>query len=198
MNKLDLLVEYKKYRWFFTSSDKLVIGGKNSLQNDLLLKSVKQHDKDFIVLHTSSPGSPFSVILSPISDVNSQDIEECAIFTASFSKAWKSGKKKALVDVFSSSQLYKIKSMKEGTWGVKGKIKRIPVNLALVLTTQKGILRAVPPLTISNKKKIHLTIVPGSIDKKDISTKIQLELNKDLKEEELLSALPAGGIKIIK
>ena len=33
-------VEYEKYRWFFTSSDKLVIGGKSSKQNEEIMKSL--------------------------------------------------------------------------------------------------------------------------------------------------------------
>ena len=30
--------DYKKYRWFFTSSDNLVIGGKSAEQNEEIMK----------------------------------------------------------------------------------------------------------------------------------------------------------------
>ena len=134
--------DYKKYRWFYTSSGKLVVGGKSSSQNDELIKKLKAAKRNFIVMHTSSPGSPFSVILSD--DIDIKDKKECAVFTACFSRAWKQRKKRAKVDIFTFSQLYKLKEMKTGTWGVKGKVQRVIVGLSLVLTKQNSSLRAVP------------------------------------------------------
>jgi hypothetical protein len=189
------MIDYKRYRWFFTSSGKLVIGGKSAEQNDSLLNILKEEDADYILMHTSTPGSPFSVILEDIKDVSREDIEECAIFTGCFSKVWKSGKTKALVDIFKLSQLYKDKTMKQGTWGVAGDVEEHSVKLQLVLTKQKGILRAVPEQTAETKL---VKILPGTIKKEDISAKLELELGKSLDEEELLSALPSGGFKIIK
>src|SRR3989338_3273146 len=97
-------IDYKKYKWFFTSSKKLVVGGKSSEQNDELLKSLKQTKKDYIVTHTSTPGSPFCAILEDIKKVSERDIEETAIFTGCFSRAWKSRKRNATIDIFYLSQ----------------------------------------------------------------------------------------------
>ena len=85
---------YQRYRWFFTSSEKLVIGGKNALQNEEILRKLKTQRQDFKVMHTVEPGSPFAVILTDSKSLKNSDIEECAIFTASFSRAWRSQKKK--------------------------------------------------------------------------------------------------------
>lgn len=189
--------EYKKYRWFITSSKKTVIGGRSAEQNDSLLSELKSEKKDFWTLHTSAPGSPFAVILADIKEVTEEDLQQAAVFTASFSKAWKEGKKKALVDIFKLSQVYKAEKMKSGTWGVKGPIHRISVFLELVLTKQKGVLRAVPSSAVSEKQVI-IKLVPGKIDKQAIVPKLALELNQNFKQEELLSALPAGGIKPIR
>ena len=188
-------IDYKKYKWFFTSSKKLVVGGKSSEQNDELLKSLKQTKKDFIVMHTSTPGSPFCVILEDIKRVSERDIEETAIFTGSFSRAWKSRKRNATIDIFYLSQLFKDKNMKMGTWGIKGKVKRKVVALELVLTKQEGKLRAVPEITA---RKHLLKIIPGKIDKKDMLLKLQIELDEHFSAEEILSALPAGGIAIVR
>jgi len=182
-------MEYKKYRWFYTSSDKLVVGGKNASQNDELLKRLKEYGKKYWVMHTSHPGSPFCAIISE--KTSKKDLEECAIFTGCFSKAWKMRKRKTEVDIFKLSQISKKDGMKIGTWGVKGKIKTIEVNLKLVLVKQKGIYRAVPEKT-SNK---GLKISPGKIDKKDMLIKLAVELG-EVDKDELMSALPAGGIKI--
>jgi hypothetical protein len=149
-----------------------------------------------MVMHTTSPGSPFTVILSPISNVSKQETKECAVFTGCFSQAWKSGKKSAEIDIFSSDQLYKSNTMKEGMWGVKGKIERENVILRLALIYQKDTLRAVPELSVKSKKDSLLTIVPGKTNKKDLFNRIDKSVHKFILDE-FLSALPAGGSKII-
>ena len=189
------LESYKKYRWFFTKSKKLVAGGKSAIQNEELIKSLKKQDTDLIVMHTSSPGSPFAVIISPINKVLESDLEQTAVFTACFSRDWRDGKEKSTVDIFKLSQLYKDKKMKIGTWGVKGDIQHKKVELELVLTTQKETLRAVPPST-PEKKSILLNILPGKIDKRSIVPKMALELHEEFNQEAILSALPPGGVKI--
>lgn len=190
--------DYKKYKWFYTSSGKLVVGGKSSTQNDELLLSLKRTKKDYLVMHTSSPGSPFSIILAEIAEVTEKDIQETAIFTGCFSRKWKELSKQAQVDIFSLSSLHKTKSMKSGTWGVKGKVDKKIVNLELVLTIQEDKLRAVPELSVKNKKNILLKIRPGKMDKTEMLPKFQVVLKDHFSQEDLLSALPAGGVKIVK
>lgn len=189
------LIGYEKYRWFFTSSGKLVVGGKSALQNDELLRKLKNSNCDYLVMHTSSPGSPFSVIISD-EKISQSDKDETAIFTGCFSRAWREMKKTATIDIFSLSQLYKTEKMKIGTWGVKGEVKRINVSLELALTKQKGKLRAVPEK--SAKKNILLKIKPGKLNKKDALPKLQIEISESLNHDELLSALPTGGIAILR
>jgi hypothetical protein len=183
---------YRKYRWFFTSSNKLVIGGKSAQQNEELLKKIK--NKNYVIMHTSTPGSPFAVIVSNKKPTK-EDLEEAAIFTACFSQQWKQGKKKTHVDIFLSPQLYKLKLMKIGTWGVKPPIKRKAASLELVLTLQKGKLRAVPEKSV---KKHLLKIRPGKTDKTKMAEKIQEVLDNKFSKEEILSALPSGGVSIVK
>ena len=49
------------------------------------------------------------------------------------------------------------------------------------------------------EQNIHVVeYAPGTIKKEDISAKLELELDNSFDEEELLSALPSGGFKIIK
>jgi hypothetical protein len=186
---------YEKYRWFLTSSKKLVIGGKSAEQNDELLKKLKSEGEDYIVMHTSSPGSPFSVVLAEKNKINSEDLEQTAIFTACFSKAWKQKKKTVIVDIFSLSQLGKTKQMKTGTWGVLGKAQKKTVALELVLTKQNNKLRAVPEKAA---KSFFLKIIPGKIDKTQMLVKLQVEIPESFSEQEFLSALPSGGISIRK
>jgi len=194
---LEEFKDYQKYKWFFTSSGKLVIGGKSSLQNDELLKKLKRSTQDYMVMHTSSPGSPFSIIMSPIKEVSQTDIEQAAIFTGCFSRAWREKKRLAQIDIFNLSQLYKSKLMKQGTWGVKGAIQRKVVELGLVLTIQEGKLRAIPEIG-AKKKDILLKIKPGKTDKQAMLPKFHVILPDGFNQEEILSALPAGGVSILK
>jgi len=192
---MEFMKDYQKYRWFYTGSGKLVVGGKSAAQNDWLLKLLKTLEYEYIVMHTSEPGSPFSVLISDIKKVTKKDLEETAIFTACFSKAWKSNKKEVSIDIFKLSQVYKGKDMKEGTWGVQGNIEKIKVPLQLSLVRQKGILRAVPK---SAAKNPIINISPGNIEKKDVAAKLELEIDKVFNQEELSSALPSGGFKFSK
>lgn len=188
------MINHKKYKWFYTKSGKLVVGGKNAESNDSLLRELKNMDKDLVVMHTKSPGSPFCAILCDVTEVNPSDIQECAIFTGCFSKAWKNGLKKTNVDMFHLSQLNKSPKMKSGTWSVTGKIQTHVVDLKLVLIMQEKAIRAVPEIT-AKKKDILASIVPGKIDKNEI---VKESMFMELDKEQLLSALPAGGIGIIK
>ncbi len=179
-------VEHEKYRWFVTSSRKLVIGGKSAEQNEFLVGELLKSGKNYVVLHTKQSGSPFSIIQSE--KVNEKDIDEAAIFTACFSRAWRSKAKKVVVDIFRASELYKNKGMKAGTFGVKKKIKSKTVELKLYFAKQKGKLRAVP------MKRGKLIIVPGNISKEKIARQISGKFNVSHQEAEM--ALPTGGSKI--
>src|SRR3989344_2615346 len=178
-----LLKNYKKYRWFYTSSGKLVIGGKTAVQNDELLHQVTMSTDPYLVMHTTEPGSPFCVILTDLKKITKSDREECAIFTGCFSRAWREAKKEAAVDIFLSSQVHKKKGMKTGTWGVETKFERVRVLLKLSLTRQEGVLRAVPSSSISKKDTI-IVLCPGSLDKRDLLPKLELELDQQFVQEE--------------
>ncbi|MBX4212255.1 NFACT RNA binding domain-containing protein [Candidatus Pacearchaeota archaeon] len=190
--------DYQKYRWFYTSHGNLVIGGKSAMQNDELLSRAQSLKKDFIVMHTQDPGSPFSIILAPVAKVSQEEYEECAIFTGCFSRAWRAGNKTASIHIFKLSQLAKDSKMKSGTWGVIGPIKKTTVDLRLILTNQKGVLRAVPDITLKDKKAGLLVLSPGKISKQDMPLKIELELDTPYSQEEVLSALPTGGFRILR
>lgn len=186
------MIDYKKYKWFFTKSGKLVVGGKSAESNDALLSELKNMKKELIVMHTKSAGSPFCAIIASIDTLNKSDIDECAVFTGCFSRAWKEEKKSTVVHMFKLSQLSKEGDMKSGTWAVKGAVKDINVNLELVITKQNNIVRAVPKQTVS-KDEIIAFAYTGKIDK----TKVKIGSIK-VDKEQLIAALPAGGVKIEK
>ncbi|MFH0831647.1 MAG: NFACT RNA binding domain-containing protein [archaeon] len=186
---------YEKYRWFFTSSGKLVVGGKNAVQNEEVMNfHIENND---LIMHTEAPGSPFAILKSgKAADCN--DIEETSVFCASFSRAWRQGKKRAEVHIFSKEQVSKEKSQKQGTFTILGKIRKAKAELRLAISIQKGKLRAVPETAAD---EIFCIIKPGVIPKdktaREIS-KILREQEVKVSTDEILNSLPSGKFKIEK
>jgi hypothetical protein len=185
--------EYLKYRWFFTSLGKLVVGGKSAEQNEDIMKKRLDTQDNFVVMHTSSPGSPFTLIKNP----SKQDLDEMAIFTACFSQQWKQGNSEAEVDIFTTEQISKNQKMKTGTFGVTGKIQRKKARLELALEFQKGKLRAVPRSVV---KKPFVILLPGKLDK-ETATQQLVKVIKDrfnyiMSKDEIMAAIPAKDIEI--
>ena len=183
-------IDYKKFRWFFTSGNLLVIGGKSAEQNE---ETIPLAEKNDIILHTKLPGSPFCIIKTQGNKISEQDLREAATFCACFSQQWKNYKKNIEIHIFSPGQIFKDKRAKTGTFNVIGKVKTITVNLELYLTIQENKLRAVPETAA--KEKLIL-IRPGKINKEKFANILKAKLkekNLNFSEEEILSAIPSGG-----
>lgn len=187
-------MDYKKFRWFFTKSGKLVYGGKSAEQNEEIVASLLKENKNLVVMHTRIPGSPFAIIESSLKKVNESDLEECAIWCGCFSRAWRTGLKKTQIDVFSSMQIVKKKGMKSGTFAVAGPIDKKNVELRLFSCFQNDVLRFVPEKTLTNKTKETICITPGKITKEKLAEDIAKRL--ELKKESVLNALPSGAFRI--
>lgn len=111
-----------KFREFETSSGKKVLAGKDSRSNEELVKQIKKNED---VFHTTASGSPFVNIKS--SKTDDKERKEAAIFCAAKSQDWRNNKSDIEVHWFKGKDIYKIKGMKEGTFGVK-KFKIIKVK----------------------------------------------------------------------
>lgn len=199
--------DYRSYRWFYTSSGKLVVGGKSSEQNELVLKNFLKPGR--VVMHTSKPGSGFMIILDEES--SKKDLDECAVFCGCFSKQWKNLKNslsKIDVDIFKGEYVYKMKGMGKGTFGVKEKEKTVKIKPELVLVIQKGKLRAVPKIGFGNKKKkigngqseVLGEIKPGKMSKEEaaekIAKKIRDKFNYPISKDEIMQAIPSDKIGV--
>ncbi|MEK6872366.1 MAG: NFACT RNA binding domain-containing protein [Nanoarchaeota archaeon] len=193
--------DYRKYRWFFTSSGTLVVGGKSDEQNEIVFNHFLK--KGYYVMHTSSPGSPFMIIQSD--NPTSEDKEETAIFCACFSKQWKrlkNEKEKVAVDIFRAEQLYKNRLMKKGSFGVNGEKKTIVVTPALILIFQKGKLRTIAKTKQTVKKggEVLAEIKLGSLTKEQACEKIARRLKETyqfpVSKDEIMAALPSDKMSV--
>lgn len=193
VRKLNQEKDYKNYRWFFTSNNVLVVGGKSDGQNELVIRNFLK--PDYTVMHTSAPGSSFMIIQSD--KPTKKDLDETATFTACFSKQWKTGKGNIEIDIFQGSQVYKVKAMKLGTFGVKGDKESVKVKPELKLIIQKGKFKAVPN---SGKEAVLVELKRGKLSKEDaaekIAKKIRDEFHLPVHKDEIMQAIPSDKLGV--
>ena len=76
---------FERYKWFFTSSGKMVISGRDAHTNDNI---VKKHLKDDdVYVHAEIHGAP-SVILKEGKNAAPEDLREACLYALAQSKAW--------------------------------------------------------------------------------------------------------------
>jgi len=110
-----------KFRESKTSSGKVILLGRNAENNEELISQAGQNE---VILHTAKPGSPFCNIKADEKDVMKGDIYEAAVFCARYSQDWRDNHQDVEVHVFLGKDIYKDKTMKLGTFGVR-KFKKI-------------------------------------------------------------------------
>jgi len=209
-SEIDYLVKkpkkkwYEKYRWFFTSDDYLVIGGRDASSNEKIYrKYLEPHD---LVFHTDFPGSPLTIIKrkedTPIPE---NSISEAAVFVASFSRAWKENWGVADVFYVDPDQVSKSPPSGEflprGSFMISGKknfIKNVKTKLSIGLTFKEmedtiGEYEQIlypqvicgPPNPIKQQSELFLELKParGGCSKGNLAKTIKKEFIQMAKED---------------
>ena len=117
------------FRKLTTRQGTLILAGRNAKNNEELIEQVK---KDEVVLHTKESGSAFVNIKGK---PQSGDIKQAAIFCARYSQDWRDNKKDVEVHKFKGADVFKLKAMKLGTFGVK-KFRKIKIRKEDILKCQ--------------------------------------------------------------
>ncbi len=78
---------YEKFRWYISSDGFLVVAGKDTVSNEVLIK--KYTSQEDVVFHAEITGSPFVVIKAEGKPISEQALREAGEFAASFSRAWR-------------------------------------------------------------------------------------------------------------
>ena len=205
---------YEKYRWFISSEDILIIGGRNSDDNDEIFK--KYIEKRDIIFHTDTPGSPLVVLKSNGKTFTEKTLLEASIFCVSYSNSWK--QKLASSDCYwiHSNQISKTPEsgeyIKKGSFIIRGKknyFNNIKLELAIGIQIEDYTRVIGGPIdSIKNKCKIYYKIIPGKYNLNDISKKLyKLFQNhildkKFLKEiaspEKISLFIPSGETDVIE
>jgi len=188
---------FEKFRWFSSSDGFLIVGGKDSTSNEVLVK--KHSEPSDLVFHSDIQGSPFVLVKSEDADVSDYAKKEAAEFTAAYSKAWSSGL--ATVDVYAirpdqvSKQPPTGEYLPKGSFAVYGKREwfrdvelKIAIGVQMDKENETSKVLAGPVMPVRKQTDYFVTIKPGD--------KQAYELAKEMKNKILIKATPEDKVWI--
>ncbi len=165
---------YEKFRWFTTSDGFLVVAGKDTVSNEVLIK--KYTKMEDVVFHAEITGSPFVVIKTEGKDPSEETLKEAAEAAASYSRAWRENAGTADVYWVKVDQLSKSgpsgESVPHGAFFVVGKrnwYKNTPLRIAVGVTLgeEAGFVGG-PVNSVKAKTKTYVVVQPGCYQGKEL------------------------------
>ncbi len=186
---------FEKFRWFLTSDDMLVVGGRDATSNEIVVK--KHTDKHDLVFHTELPGSPFMILKTEGNKPSEQSIKETAIFTADYSKAWKAGRTTADIFYVNPDQVTKEAPSGEhigkGSFMIYGKKTILhPVLELFIGKMDDEKIMTGPKSAVEKHCKKFIEIIPGREKTSAVAKKVRKLLDAD-DLDELIRKIPPGS-----
>jgi predicted ribosome quality control (RQC) complex YloA/Tae2 family protein len=181
---------FEKFRHFTTSDGFLVVAGKDTVSNEVLIKKyTKQEDAAF---HAEITGSPFVVIKADGKPISEQALREAAEFAASFSRAWRENVGTADVYWVKVDQLVKSgpsgESVPHGAFFVVGKrnwYRNTPLRVAVgVILGEETKFVGGPVDSVKAKTKNYIVILPGDHQGKEMLQLVMRSLTLKLSKED--------------
>ncbi len=202
---------YEKFRWFFSSDGFLVVGGRDAVSNEVLVK--KYAEEGDVVFHADIPGAPFVVVKLGGKPLSEDTAKEAAEFAASYSRAWR--EKLGAVDVYwvKPSQLSKEappgQYLSKGMFMVRGLrnyLRGVALSAAVGIERIEDGARVIggPVSAVKKRAEAYVELIPGKTPSgrlaKEIRAKLCERAPRDLKElvkrleiEEIQRFIPPGG-----
>ena len=189
---------YEKFHWFISSEDFLVIGGKDATSNEIVVK--KHTDPGDIIFHTDIAGSPFFIIKTKGKKPGKATLQETAIATASYSRAWKLGISSAEVFYVNPDQVTKKAKAGEyiskGAFMVYGKKNFLKAELGLAIGLKDNKVMAAGLSAVKKHCKEYIEVQQGKEKKSATAKKIQKKIKAHV--DDIIRVLPTGGLNIKK
>jgi len=188
---------YEKFRWTFTPSGLLAIGGRDAKSNEILVRNyLGENDLYF---HADVSGAP-SVVLKGGQSASDEDIFCAAALSAVYSKAWKNGL--ASADVFYALPDQVSLAPPSGEYRPKGGVmiygkrqwlKNIPLRAYVGFDDEKNRFF----ISFYEPKDEHVLIVPGRTPRGDAAKLILKKFGKGREFlDDLNQILPPGGVDL--
>jgi len=212
---------FEEYRWFHTSDDFLVIGGRNADQNEELVeKYLDRHDRFF---HAQAHGGPVTILKAtgpsePAKDVDFPEttLDEAAQFALSYSSVWKEGKFADDVYMVERDQVSKTPEsgeyLEKGGFAIRGDrtyFENVRAEVAVGVTCEPE-TRVIggPPSAIEPRTETSIRLEPGRYAQNDMAKKCYRELKSRFADESFVRKvaspdrvqefLPPGGSRMIE
>lgn len=207
---------YETFRFFISSDDFLVLGGRDITSNKSLFK--RYMDTEDFFMHAEMAGAPYVVIKTEGNDVPETTLREAAQFAVSYSRAWKSGLGAGDVYYVKATQVSETAPSGEyipkGGVIVRGEktfIKNNPLKIAIGVKIENDFALPLsgPLPAISNQTENYITVVPGEISSGKLARHIKEILLRHAKDndknkikklsvDEITRILPSGNSKILE
>ncbi|HEX54756.1 MAG TPA: DUF814 domain-containing protein [Candidatus Altiarchaeales archaeon] len=207
---------YEKFRYFRSSDNFLVVGGKDSKQNEILIK--KYLDKNDLVFHANVHGAPFFVIKNPNNDeIPESTLREAAEASASYSRAWRFGIGSCDVYYVKPEQVSKRAPSGEYVpkggfmiYGRRNWFRNIPLKIGIGFRINENVEVIGGPVSAIEKNSRYFVVI-GVGDKKSgklareikerimkIASKEDSEKIKGIEIDEIQRFIPAGRGRILR
>ena len=195
---------YEKLRWFITSDNTLVVGGRDAATNEAIVK--KYLDNNDIYLHADIHGATSTAVKLGGKSLNDTIIKESGEFAASFSSAWSKGFTTQDVFWVYPDQVSKTPEAGEflakGSFVIRGNrnfIRSARVKIAIGIVDYEGKrIMAGPVEALEAHCDNYVVLKPGYTKKEAIAKKILHKINEDdlISLDDIIRVLPSGKCDI--
>ncbi len=195
---------YEKLRWFISSDNVLVIGGRDANSNESIVK--KYLEPNDIYLHADIHGASSTAIKLNGAKLNDNLLKESGEFAASFSSAWSMGFTTQDVFWVHPDQVSKTPEAGEflakGSFVIRGHrnyIRGARVKLAVGIVDYEGKrIMAGPIEAVEAHCDNYVVLKPGFTKKEAIAKKVLHKINEDdlLTLDDIIRVLPSGKCDI--
>ena len=195
---------YEKLRWFISSDNILVVGGRDANSNESIVK--KYLEPNDIYLHADIHGATSTAIKLNGNELNDNILKESGEFAASFSSAWSMGFTSQDVFWVHPDQVSKTPESGEflpkGSFVIRGHrnyIRGARVKLAIGIVDYEGKrIMAGPIEALEAHCENFVVLKPGFTKKEAIAKKIINRINEDdlLTLDDIIRVLPSGKCDI--
>ncbi|MCX8204338.1 MAG: ribosome rescue protein RqcH [Candidatus Nezhaarchaeota archaeon] len=193
---------YEEFRWFYTSNSLLVVGGRDSSQNEKLVR--KYLSEGDVFLHADIYGAPVVVVKQGVKAAE-EDLREAAQFAVAYSRAWREGRLQGDAYWVWPSQVSKTPPSGEylprGAFMVRGErnyLRGVPLELAVGIDGEGRVIGG-PAVPVAKRAKRYVVLAPGHTSPsslaKEVAAKLELPQSR---VEEVSRFMPPGPSRIIK
>jgi predicted ribosome quality control (RQC) complex YloA/Tae2 family protein len=193
---------YEKFRWFYTSGGFLVVGGRDSLQNERLVDRYLEEADVFI--HADIYGAP-AVVVKLGGKAGEDDLREACQFAVAYSRAWSEGRLQGDAYWVKPSQVSKEapsgEYLSRGAFMVRGErdyVRGLPMEAAIGVDGEGRVIGG-PTSAVAKRAKAYVVLAPGQAPPSTLAKEVAARLALPPSEvDEVARFMPPGPSRIIR